>query len=128
MRGGYLTLDFSDVELKEGNSINWFKLGSIKGIRKYVENTDKPIYVILSSSVMNAIAKYCLGNSAIPINNKCTIQLQHILTENNDSVTSRYFIIYSKYYDTVSTGIDIIQTPSLAFNFMEDDSVVINEI
>ena len=128
MTGGYLTLDFSDRELKEGDNITWFELGRIKGIRKYVENTDKPIYVILSSSVMNAIAKYCLGVSATPINNKCTIQLQHILTEDNNSVTSMNFIIYRKYYDTVANGIDIIQSPSLSFNFDEDDGVVIREI
>ena len=32
MTGGYLTLDFSDVEFKEGDYIGTFKLGYRKGI------------------------------------------------------------------------------------------------
>lgn len=60
MTGGYLTLDFRDVEFKKGtDDITSFRLGYIKGIEKYIINTKKPIYVLLSNSVLTAIRKYC---------------------------------------------------------------------
>lgn len=60
MTGGYLTLDFRNVEFKKGtDDIASFRLGYIKGIEKYIINTKKPIYVLLSKSVLTAIRKYC---------------------------------------------------------------------
>lgn len=59
MTGGYLTLDFSDVEFKKGtDDITSFRLGYKKGIEKYIENTKKPIYILLSKSVLTAVRKY----------------------------------------------------------------------
>lgn len=45
MRGGYLTIDLSNVPFKEVDSASNFNFGKKKGIFEYIKKTDKPISV-----------------------------------------------------------------------------------
>lgn len=45
MRGGYLTIDLSNVPFKVGDSVSNFNFGKKKGIFEYIKKTDKPISV-----------------------------------------------------------------------------------
>lgn len=58
MRGGYLTLDFSDVKLTSPDNLVGSYLGKKKGLYKYLQTNTKPIYVILSDSIIKGIEKY----------------------------------------------------------------------
>lgn len=56
MRGGYLTLDFSDVKIENPAQLMNTELGKRKGIYKYLQtNTNKPIYIIFSDSMIKGI-------------------------------------------------------------------------
>lgn len=61
MRGGYLTLDFSDVKIENPSNLTSSYLGKRKGLYKYLQTNTKPIYVILSDSMVNAVNAY-FGN------------------------------------------------------------------
>lgn len=63
MRGGYLTLDFSDVNVKEDESLIGLKLGNRKGIYNYLKNNTKPIQIIFSKSMCKNFYKYYTGQS-----------------------------------------------------------------
>lgn len=63
MRGGYLTLDFSNINVKEDDSIIGVKLGNRKGIYNYLKNNTKPIQIIFSKSVCKNLYKYYTGQS-----------------------------------------------------------------
>ena len=59
MRGGYLTLDFSDVKIANPAELMGTELGKRKGIYKYLQtNTNKPIYIIFSDSMIKGIENY----------------------------------------------------------------------
>lgn len=125
MRGGYLTLDFSDREFKEGDNIGSFVLGYKKGIYKYVTTTDKPIYLILSASVMSALSRYCNINVAIA--KKCVYFLQPILdTDINFSGGAGHFVLSRQYNATIDS--DFVSSPGLVLNFLDDDRIRIQEI
>lgn len=56
MRGGYLTLDFSDVKITNPAELMGSELGKRKGLYKYLQtNTNKPIYIIFSESMIKGI-------------------------------------------------------------------------
>lgn len=57
MTGGYLTLDFSDIQYK-GEFTTEIYLGKKKNLYKYLENNKKPIQIILSGSVCKTLYKY----------------------------------------------------------------------
>ena len=122
MTGGYLTLDFSDVEFK-GNSaddILGFRLGYIKGIEKYIKNTKKPIYILLSESVLIAIRKYI--NPANPENDK-QVDINPILINgvfyNGVTDNQKSFIIYRNTDES-------LKTTTLCLDF-SNDIVTLNE-
>lgn len=58
MTGGYLTLDFSDVKLTNPDNLLTLNLGKRKGLYKYLQTNTKPIYVILSDSIIKGIEKH----------------------------------------------------------------------
>lgn len=122
MTGGYLTLDFRDVEFKKGtDDIIGFRLGYIKGIEKYIKNTKKPIYVLFSQSVLTAIRKYC--NPQDPENftesyiNPISINSIFLNDAGNNQKT---FIIYK------GTDGESLKTTSLCLDFT-NDIVTLNE-
>ena len=57
MRGGNLTLDFSDIQYN-GEFTTEIYLGKKNNLYKYLENNNKPIQVILSGSVCKTLYKY----------------------------------------------------------------------
>lgn len=61
MTGGYLTLDFSDVKIANPANLMGSIIGKKKGLYKYLQTNTKPIYVILSDSMVNAVNAY-FGN------------------------------------------------------------------
>lgn len=127
MTGGYLTLDFSDVEFKEGDSVSNFTLGYKKGIYNYIKKTGKPIYLILSPSVMTAYFNYydsTEGKDAIV--NKCIYFLQPIFDYDSNLVTSRFFLIGTGRAPT--DGFSYLENESFMLNFRPDDTITINEI
>lgn len=128
MTGGYLTLDFSDVEFKEGNELSSFTLGYRKGIYNYINKTAKPIYIVLSASVMNAIQNSLKtsGQVATIIPNKCIILLNPIFVLDDDLVTVRSFILTSTYYETQQ--ISCLDSGSLRIQFDNDDSIKLVEL
>ena len=58
MRGGYLTLDFSDVKLASPSNLVGSIIGKKKGLYKYLQTNTKPIYIILSDSMVNGVNAY----------------------------------------------------------------------
>ena len=128
MTGGYLTLDFSDVEFKSGDYIGSFRLGYKKGIYNYIKKTAKPIYIVLSASVMNAIQDSISQPQDHPqiIPNKCIILLNPIFDTNDDLVTSRQFVITTTSYEQQS--ISCLDSGSLRIKFQVDDSIVFYEL
>lgn len=58
MRGGYLTLDFSDVKIANPANLMGSIIGKKKGLYKYLQTNTKPIYIILSDSMVNAVNAY----------------------------------------------------------------------
>lgn len=128
MTGGYLTLDFSDREFKEGDSIGDFTLGYKKGIYNYIKKTAKPIYIVLSASVMNAIQDSIKSPEAVVpiIPNKCVILLNPIFDFENNLITARKFLVTTSYYDTQQ--ISCLDTGSLTVRFDTDDSIKLYEM
>lgn len=123
MTGGYLTLDFSDVEFKGSDDLAGFTLGYKKGITNYIKKTDKPIYLILSPSVMTALSKYCGTNSTIP--SKGVYFLQPIFDTDTNITTSRHFTLFRKYDQTLSEN--LVAIPSLIISIY-NDTVSISEL
>lgn len=127
MTGGYLTLDFGDVKFKEGDSIGSFTLGYKKGIYNYIKKTGKPIYLILSPSVMTAIFNYVDSTPGKgTIDNKCIYFLQPIFDFDSNLVTSRLFIVLTS--KNRETGINYLATETIMLIFNPDDTISINEI
>lgn len=128
MTGGYLTLDFSDVEFKKGNELSSFTLGYRKGIFNYINKTAKPIYIVLSASVMNAIQDSIKTGEVVPttIPNKCIILLNPIFDVDDDLITTRKFIVATTFYET--QGISCLDSGSLRIQFDIDDSIKFVEI
>ena len=128
MTGGYLTLDFSDVEFKEGNDLSTFQLGYRKGIFNYIQKTTKPIYIVLSASVMNAIQNYIKSPEQRPqiITSKCVILLNPIFNLDDNLNTARLFILLDTFYE--AQQISCIYSPSLRIQFNDDDSITFVEI
>lgn len=128
MTGGYLTLDFSDVEFKEGDELSTFKLGYKKGIYNYIKKTTKPIYIVLSSSVMNAIQNSIKPPEVTPtiIPSKCVILLNPIFDIDDDLIYTRRFIVASTFYDTQQ--ISCLDSAGLRIQFDIDDSIKFIEI
>lgn len=118
MTGGYLTLDFSDVEFKEQDSskIVDFTLGYKKGIGNYISKTKKPIYLLLSDSVCNAICAYYSIN--IEVKNKSPFYLIPALTDTEYGKTDRAFLLKSNYSETYS--IDSLTLYGLMVSFDGD--------
>ena len=59
MTGGYLTLDFSDVKIANPAELMGTELGKRKGLYKYLQtNTNKPIYIIFSESMIKGIENF----------------------------------------------------------------------
>lgn len=130
MTGGYLTLDFSDVEFK-GESIVNFVLGYKKGIKKYIQKNKKPIYLILSDSVWNAIGKY-LGIN-YNIRNNSPILIPGIFSNNDYGSGDRsgyYFVINEQYNET--GDFSYLSPASLKISFSDDldrdDYIMIAEV
>ena len=128
MTGGYLTLDFSDREFKEGDYIGNFKLGYRKGIYNYIKKTTKPIYIVLSASVMNAIQDSMTTSEQHPviIPSKCVILLNPIFNLDDDLITTRMFIVSQTFYE--QQQISCLDSASLRISFENDDSIKFKEI
>ncbi len=127
MTGGYLTLDFGDVKFKEGDDILNFTLGYKKGISNYIKKTGKPIYLILSPSVMTAIFNYVDSTPGKgEIVNKCVYFLQPIFDYDSNLVTSRFFLISNTRSEQLSAK--YLATESIMLIFNNDDTISINEI
>lgn len=128
MTGGYLTLDFSDVEFKEGNELSGFTLGYRKGLFNYIKKTAKPIYIVLSASVMNAIQNSIKPPEVTPtiIPSKCVILLNPIFDIDDDLIYTRKFIVSTTFYDTQQ--ISCLDSGSLRIQFDVDDSIKFVEI
>lgn len=127
MTGGYLTLDFSDVEFKAGDSIGNFTLGYKKGIYNYIKKTRKPIYLILSPSIMDALFNYVDSTEGKgDIVNSGIYFLQPIFQFDSDLVTSRFFVLSKNYNNTISES--FLNSPSLMLIFNPNDTISINEI
>lgn len=64
MRGGYLTIDLSNVDVKK--MIDGESIILKKGLYKYLEKNTKPIYIIFSDSILNHIFEYNGFSNATP--------------------------------------------------------------
>lgn len=130
MSGGYLTLDFSDVEFKGGDDLAGFTLGYKKGIYNYIKKTGKPIYIIFSPSVMKALYNYYgEGTTEIIFPKKSIYLLQPIFVPDINMDTRKIFAIgqYSTSIAT-NTSLDALDTLSLQLIFTQDDKILIAEM
>lgn len=59
MRGGYLTIDLSNVHGNDGETLRTVK----KGLHRYLEKNTKPIYFIFSDDILKYIFNYEKGEN-----------------------------------------------------------------
>lgn len=123
MRGGYLTLDFSDVKLASPSNLVGSIIGKRKGLYKYLQTNTKPIYIILSDSMVEGINAYyenklkLTTNIVRCINDVCD---SYVGVTNNKS---RLFILF------VFTGEPSVLEPTHFYlDVKEDDTIYFNEV
>lgn len=127
MRGGYLTLDFSDVNVKEDDSLTGLKLGNRKGIYNYLKNNTKPIQIIFSKSMCKNLYKY-YTNQSYP--NPTNIMYRNfnaipiISIEPSYAGDNRLFFLIITSVETIGeSSFDNYTPKSLYINISENDDL-----
>lgn len=105
MRGGYLTIDLSNVPFKEGDSASNFNFGKKKGIFEYIKKTDKPISVKFNELLLKNLYQQMNCNYLFTPSKEFV--LETILDEtdllvNNESIT--FYVFKSREDITVPEG------------------------
>lgn len=124
MTGGYLTLDFSDVKLENPDNLLSLNLGKRKGLYKYLQTNTKPIYVILSDSIIKGIEKYY--NNNIKLQTNVFPCLNYICNEYFGSEVNGYMLNIILQY----SGEPTLTFKPASFNILisEDDTIRFNDI
>lgn len=132
MRGGYLTLDFSNVNVKEDVGLAGLKLGNKKGIYNYLKNNTKPIQIIFSKSVCKNLYKYYTSES---YPNPTNIMYRNFNAIPSISIESSYVGDNRLYFliITISTTIgqdsfDNYSPTSLYIQINENDDLIFKEV
>lgn len=130
MRGGYLTLDFRNRNLKENEVVTTIKLGNRKGLYNYLKNNTKPIQIILSASVCKALYKY-LYNQDKDIKDTLYYAFPSTLFNYDDlganpSNHNIFFLTISKYNQT--NDMSYLDPTSIHLFVDENDDVYFSEI
>lgn len=131
MRGGYLTLDFSNVNVTEDVSLIGLKLGNIKGIYNYLKNNTKPIQIIFSESMCKNLYKY-YNNQSYP--STTNIMYRNFNAIPNISIESSYvgdnrlnFLIITRVESIGQDSFDNYRPVSLYIQINENDDLTISE-
>lgn len=124
MTGGYLTIDLSNVDIKE--ITNGKRIIFKKGLYKYLEKNTKPIYFIFSDSILNFIFDYNGYRDVEP--NQYRTFLSPCFIDSN--FPGRFNICLGTINDIITINeneFPILRGNYLYLNVSEDDSLSIGE-
>lgn len=128
MTGGYLTLDFSDVNVKENDSLIGMKLGNRKGIYNYLKNNTKPIQIIFSKSMCKNLYKYYTNESYPDTTNimyRNFNAIPSISIESSYTGDNRFYFLFITTNQTIGeTSFDNYSPVSLYIQIKENDDLV----
>lgn len=128
MKGGYLTLDFSNIQYN-GVFNTEIYLGKKKNLYKYLENNKKPIQIILSGSVCKTLYKYMFNHDFDFKDTLCyafpSTFLDYDGLGNTPDIHKIFFLIQP---NTTSAGDVYMDLSSIHIRVLENDDVYIREL
>lgn len=131
MTGGYLTLDFSNVNVKEDDNLIGLKLGNRKGIYNYLKNNTKPIQIIFSKSVCKNLYKYYINGSYTSTTNimyRNFNAIPSISVESSNVGDYRLYFLFITTYETIGqSSFDNYRPVSLHIQINENDDLILWE-
>lgn len=131
MRGGYLTIDLSNVHVDiDGGTV----LAVKKGLYKYLEKNTKPIYFIFSDDLLKYIVEYSNSSGesyTLEPNQHKTFLLPCFIDVNNPGRFNFSLGCFNKnttINESTHVSLSYLEPSYLYLKVYEDDSITIGEL